>query len=332
METKEHIVTDAEGAAGRPFNTVHVIGLGAIGTVVATCLAKAGLAVHTYGGGHGSHRSLQTSYSDRVDQTDVFSHRCALPNVRTGDAVLIAVKWPHLLAVLEAIKPRLNCTNFLLCPQNGLVDRELAGLPNSGNIIPVVAHVAAECVTRGSIVVHTVPRLLVPNYSCFPSPRALENEGFTFMNEHDFSIAQRVKLLVACTSAKMALVGASIGEAFSDSCLRKELLAIAAEAAQVLILDAPGDRRLREEANRVLDLISSGNLVEATAMKSAYTSMHGDLNVRHQKTETSWLNGLIVRMGNVLGLRTSVNAAILASINERERRRPTVCDNRGGSV
>jgi len=126
----------------------------------------------------------------------------------------------------------------------------------------------------------------------------------------------------------MSLVGASIGEAFSDSRLRKELLAIAVEAAQVLILDAPGDGRLRAEANRVLDLISSGNLIKGTVMKSAYTSMHGDLNIRHQKTETPWLNGLIVRMGRVLGLGTPVNAAILASIDERERCRPAECTTR----
>jgi 2-dehydropantoate 2-reductase len=310
-----------EASPGEPLRTVHIVGLGAVGTVMGIALARAGVDVHTYRGNGPDVRRLRVSCHDRVLTVGVHHHARALPHVRGRDAVLIAVKWPHLRSALSLIAPRLTRDNPLLLPQNGLVDIELASIAARHHVAPVVVHVAARSVRRGVIVVHTRPKFLVPRALAVFSSAPLEREGFSFLDARNFAVAQRLKVLVACTSAPMALRGASIGEAFSDPQLRRELVAVAQEAATVLVAQAHDDRRFKREADRLIERMVEGSLVDRATMRCAYTSFHEDLNVRHLTTEARWLNGLIVRLGRRVGVPTPINASLVSKVKRIERRR-----------
>jgi 2-dehydropantoate 2-reductase len=311
-----------------PLSRVHVVGLGAVGTVMAMALARAGVDVHIYRGNGPDVRTLRVSYRGRVETIGVRHHSRSMPQVRGRDAVLISVKWPHLRSALSLIAPRLTRENPLLLPQNGLVDIELRSFAAQYHIAPVVVHVVARSVRRGAIVVHTGPKFLVPRPLALLGSVPLEREGFSFLDARHFAVAQRLKVLVACTSAAMALRGVSIGEAFGHKELRRELVAVAQEAATVLIAHAHGDRRLKQDAGLLIRRMIAGSLVPPAMMGSAYTSLHEDLNVRHQTTETRWLNGLIVRLGRQLGIATPINASIVSMVRQTERRRP-ICQPRG---
>jgi 2-dehydropantoate 2-reductase len=311
-----------EAIPAEPLKTVHIVGLGAVGTVMGIALVRAGVEVHTYRGNGPDVRTLRVSYHDRVETVGVRHHARALPNVRGRDAVLIAVKWPHLRSALSLIAPRLTRDNPLLLPQNGLVDIELASVAARHHVAPVVVHVAARSVRRGVIVVHTGPKFLVPHSLTVLGRVPLEREGFSFLHARNLAVAQRLKVLVACTSAPMALRGVSIGEAFGDVQLRRELVAVAQEAATVLIAHGRGDRRLKQDADLLIGRMTEGSIVDPATMRSAYTSLHEDLNVRHLATEARWLNGLIVRLGRRLGIPTPINASLLSRVRQTERGRP----------
>src|SRR5258708_2023678 len=97
-----------------PLSTVHVVGLGAVGTVMAIGLARAGADVHTYRSARGRVRILRAWYGDRMEAVRVTQHSRAFPTVRRHDAVLLALKWPHLQRVLSLIGPGLSGDNPLL--------------------------------------------------------------------------------------------------------------------------------------------------------------------------------------------------------------------------
>jgi 2-dehydropantoate 2-reductase len=312
--------TRDETVATVPIAVVHITGLGAVGTAMAIALARAGVEVHTYRGRGPDVRVLRASYGDRVERAVVRHHRCVEPVVRDGDAVLIAVKWPHLRRVLSRLAPSMTRDNPLFLPQNGLPDLELRSLAARRHVVPVVVHAATRSVCRGAIVVHTKPRFLMPHSAGVSSGASLEREGFAFLDARQFAVEQRLKMLVACTSAPMALRGASIGEAFADTALRGELVAVAREAAAVLVAHAHGDPRLKREADVLIRKMDTGSFVDTRLMRAAYTSLHEDLNERRAKTETPWLNGLIVRLGRRLGLPTHLNASIVSMVRQVERR------------
>lgn len=303
------------------FNTVHVVGLGAIGTLMAMGFAKAGIDVHIYDGDRRADATLQVFYGDHIDTVRVRKHTSDLPELGDGDAVVLAIKWPSLRNTLSRLIPRLTRNNFLLLPQNGLVCFELPWLTRQLQVVPVVVHVAARAVRRGFVAAHMRPRFLLPRFFKVSEYSRLEREGFSFLDAPQFSVQQRLKVLVACTSAPMALRGVSIGEAFSRPELRSELVTVACEASTVLLAYSQGNLLLKEEVHLLLKHLADGSLVDLSAMRSAYTSLHEDLNVRHSQTETDWLNGLVVRLGQQFGIPTPVNQAVVARVRALERRR-----------
>lgn len=293
---------------------VHVVGLGAVGTLLAVALAKAGFSVHTYGGTAAPRRCLTVRHAGREETVVVTDHPATLPHVQEKEAVIVAVKWPHLQTILSAIGPTLSSGNPLLLPQNGMVDVELRSFAKTLTLVPIVVHASALTIERGTVVANGNAEFLVRDDAPLPRTPNLEKEGFRFLPEREFRIAQILKLLIACTSAKMALRQMSIGAAFRDPYFRNELAAIAREAASVLATYYEGDPCLKSEADNLVQRIALGMLVDVDSLERAYTSLHYDLNVHHQETEAPWLNGFVNRLARHLRILAPLNNSILKEL------------------
>jgi 2-dehydropantoate 2-reductase len=307
--------------------TIHIFGLGAIGTLLGFGFAKAGLSVHTYAGGNSHVRHLTRRQVHQTDTVLVANHRIRLPRLQENDAVLVSVKWPHLEAALSSLSPFLHRASVLL-PQNGIVDDRAYGLPSHVQIVPIVVRASAKTIKRGIVATHGPIEFVMRNDAPLTSKTLLMKEGFRFVGAGEFRLAQVAKLLVACMGAKMALRRVSIGEAFRDEELRQELTEIVSEAASVLVSHSGGEAHFKAETDRVVASIRSGTLVDVNKMKYAYTSMHYDFNVRAQETEVQWLNGLVVNLANRLGMTAPLNSAVLQDLECRQDQRGSREDER----
>src|SRR5438105_1451563 len=133
-------------------STIHIVGLGAIGTLLGVAFTKAGLSVHTYSGGNSSVRRLTRRHNNQNDTVLVTNHRARIPQLQENEAVLVSVKWPHLKAALSSLSPFLHHTSVLL-PQNGIMDEEVLGLcSRQVEIIPVIVRASAKNLKRGTVV------------------------------------------------------------------------------------------------------------------------------------------------------------------------------------
>jgi len=299
----------------QPSVNVHVVGLGAVGTVLAAALAAAGFRVHTYKAGANDGAPLVVASPAHTQLTDVTWHGTDLPTVGDSDAVVVAVKWPYLERVIDTLAPRLTQSNPIILPQNGLVD-ECVRAPF--RCIPIVVHASAHVHTRGRVTIHTGPAFLVREMDHALPEELLRRAGFVALDNDAFAVAQRVKLLTASLSLKIALAGVTIGDAFSDRVFRNELVALVREGQRVFLADEPGDLNLITATDVLVDRVSTGQLVDSLAMHEAYPSLHYDLNVHRRTTEAAWLNGYIVRLGASMGIRTPLNIGILAELTARE--------------
>jgi ketopantoate reductase len=255
---------------------------------------------------------------EREEAAVVDNHRVMMPHVQEQEAVLVAVKWPQMQSVLSEIGPRISFSRPLLLPQNGLVDEELRGFASYHRLVPIIVHASAVSIEHGTVIANGNAQFLMPDDAPFPSSTSLEREGFRFLSAREFRLAQILKLLIACTSAKMALRRVSIGAAFRDPHIRGELAAIVKEAASVLVTHCDGDPHLKREIDDLVQRITSGTLIDVDSMESAYTSLHYDLNVRRQETEAPWLNGFVERLARRFRIDTPLNNSLLEELAHQQ--------------
>ncbi|WP_348673008.1 2-dehydropantoate 2-reductase [uncultured Abyssibacter sp.] len=313
---------------------VTVIGAGAVGTVLAAHLVRAGHAVKLVIRDEDV-PAMQSVRHLRVDRvTGGPPLTVDKPALATGvdldaaDAAFICVKHPDLRGVLDAFGDAVPAHCAVLPCQNGVgaTQRIRQRFPA---IEPVAATVMfnaqtlqplhARVTTEPTLLMRTADaRLLSLFRDTGLRVRRVRGEG-----------AAWGKLLINLANAICALTHATFHDVLHNADLRTCFLAALDEAVDVLdATDAP--YRLPASLpyaayRRMLQLTPSlalrASAFHRTASPHAYPSMVADM-LSARPTEVTQLNGEICRLGELCGRPTPINARITRMIQEREERLP----------
>ena len=286
-----------------------VMGAGAVGCYYGGMLARAGHAVtliarpqHVQAIQRDGLRMETRSFDEHV-KVGASADAAA---VEDADVVLFCVKSADTEPAGAQIKPCLKPGALVLCLQNGVdnADRLRTVLPPQ-QVSAVVVYVGCEMAGPGHLKHHGRGELVIE-----PSPiadalaQALAAAGVPTQVSPNVRGALWAKLILNCAHNAISAIsqlpygktaqGVGIREVMRD--VVEECVAVAqAEGVQL-----PGDPHA-----------SVQNIIDT--MPGQYSSTAQDL-ARGKKTEIDYLNGLVVRRGQALGIATPANRALWALV------------------
>lgn len=296
---------------------VLVLGTGAIGSLLAARLARAGAADVTIAGTWAE--ALETIRRDGItvkDDTGRWSARvaaAALSDVGQADFVLVLVKSPRTAAVAETAARALAPGGMIVTLQNGLGNREvLAAVAGADRVAIGVTTLGATLLGPGRV--RAAPGgIVIGAADAGPLARlghALQAAGMETETMPDIGRLVWRKLAASCSiNPVAALLGVANGVLVSSAEGRERLTAAAREVGAVA---AAKGIDLQEDAVALAMTVAS-----RTAGNRC--SMLQDLD-RGAPTEIDALCGAIVAEGQAVGVPTPVNAALWREVHEREAR------------
>jgi 2-dehydropantoate 2-reductase len=233
--------------------------------------------------------------------------------VQGANLVLFCVKSTDTESAGAQIRPYLLPDALVLCLQNGVdnADRLRTVLPPH-QVSAAVVYVATEMAGPGHVKHHGRGELVIePSAAGNAVAKALTAAGVPTEVSGNVRGALWTKLAINCAyNAVSAIAQRPYGEAVAGEGVKDvmrdvvdECLAVAkAEGVQL-----PGDVHA-----------AVGKIVES--MPAQYSSTAQDL-ARGKRTEIDYLNGLIVRRGEALGVKTPANRALWALVKLLEEKR-----------
>ena len=292
---------------------VAVMGAGAVGCYYGAMLARAGHEVvliarpqHVEAIARNGLR-LETAHFDESVRLAASPDASA---VEGADVVLFCVKSTDTESAGASIRPFLKADALVLCLQNGVdnADRLQAVLPQH-NVAAAVVYVATEMAGPGHVKHNGRGELvLAPSRSASVSSealaKALVGAGVPTEISRNVRGALWAKLTLNCAYNAVSAItqlpyGKTVAGAGIDAVTRDlvaECLAVAAAEG----VEMPGD-------------INAAVRKIAETMQSQYSSTAQDL-ARGKRTEIDYLNGFIVRRGEVLGVDTPANRVMWALV------------------
>jgi len=292
-----------------------VMGAGAVGCFYGGMLARAGLPVTLIGRTahvqaiHSQGLRLQTLSFDEV----VHPQASELPSaVADANVVLFAVKSTDTEAAGLQIRPHLQPGALVLCLQNGVdnAERLRAVLPGV-DVAAAAVYVATEMAGPGHLRHHGRGELIIE-----PSPRsaalaqALQAAGVPTQISAEVRNVLWAKLVINCAYNGLSAIGQiAYGALLQRPGLPQVLQDLVAECRAVAAADGvvlPDDLEVSVRAI-------------AHSMATQMSSTAHDLR-RGKPTEIDFLNGHIVRRGELLGVPTPVNRLLWAAVKLLEDR------------
>ena len=298
---------------------VLVLGTGAIGSLLAARLARAGAAEVTVAGTWSE--ALEIIRRDGItvrDDTGRWSARVTavtLSDVAAGQAdyVLVLVKSPRTAAVAETAARALAPGGMIVTLQNGLGNREtLAAVAGPDRVAIGVTTLGATLLGPGRV--RSAPgSIVIGAADAGPLARlvqALQAAGMETETMPDIGRLVWRKMAASCSiNPVAALLGVANGVLVSSADGRERLAAAAREVGAVA---AAKGIDLQEDAVALA-------LTVAARTAGNRCSMLQDLD-RGAPTEIDALCGAVVAEGRAVGVSTPVNAALLHEVHEREAR------------
>jgi 2-dehydropantoate 2-reductase len=293
---------------------VAVMGAGAVGCYYGGMLARAGHDVVLIA--RPQHVEAIARDGLRMD-TKTFNERVRLASstdpsaVQGADLVLFSVKSMDTESAGAEIRPHLGPGTLVLCLQNGVdnADRLRSVLP-AHQVAAAVVYVATEMAGPGHVRHHGRGELVIePSSASHTVAQALVAAGIPTEISDNVRGALWTKLVINCAyNAVSAIAQRPYGEAVQGEGVKDvmrdvvdECLAVAkAEGVQL-----PGD-------------VHAAVFNIAESMPSQYSSTAQDL-ARGKRSEIDYLNGLVVRRGEVLGIATPANRVLWALVKLLER-------------
>ena len=296
------------GAMSTPLN-ITVMGAGAVGCYFGGMLARAGHAVtlvarpqHVQAIARDGLRMEAVSFDEHV-RLAATSDVAAVAN---ADVVLFSVKSTDTEAAGAQIAPHLRPGALVLTLQNGVdnAERLRAVLPGV-EVAAAVVYVAAEMAGPGHLLHKGRGDLVVePSSGSTAFAQALVAAGVPTEISDNVRGALWSKLVLNCAfNAISAIVQLPYGKFVQGPgvpALMGDLVSECLAVAQAEGVAVPGDMGA-----------ACRKLIEA--MPGQYSSTAQDL-ARHKLTEIDYLNGLIVRRGEALGIATPANNAVWALV------------------
>jgi 2-dehydropantoate 2-reductase len=288
---------------------VAVMGAGAVGCYFGGMLARAGHAVTLIA--RPAHVQAVESAGLRME-TRTFDAQVRLSAstdpaaVRGADLVLFSVKSTDTEAAGAQILPHLAPGALVLCLQNGVdnADRLRTVLPPA-QVAAAVVYVATEMAGPGHVKHHGRGELVIePSASSAQVAQALVAAGVPTEISDNVRGALWLKLILNCAyNAVSAIAQRPYGENVQGEGVWDLMRDVVDECLAVARADGvnvPGDAHAAVR-----------KLVES--MPAQYSSTAQDL-ARGKRTEIDYLNGLVVRRGQALGLPTPVNRVLWALV------------------
>ena len=292
-----------------------VMGAGAVGCFYGGMLARAGLPVTLIGRAvhvqaiQSQGLRLQTLTFDDV----VRPQASELPSaVADANVVLFAVKSTDTEAAGLQIRPHLQPGALVLCLQNGVdnAERLRAVLPGV-DVAAAAVYVATEMAGPGHLRHHGRGALIIE-----PSPRsaalaqALQAAGVPTQISAEVRNVLWTKLVINCAYNGLSAIGQiAYGELLQRPGLPQVLDDLVSECRAVAAADGvvlPDDLEAQVAAI-------------ARSMATQLSSTAHDLR-RGKPTEIDFLNGHIVRRGELLGVPTPANRLLWAAVKLLEGR------------
>jgi ketopantoate reductase len=293
---------------------VTIVGRGAVATACAARLAAAGVHVVM----PESRRSsvILTSGSRTIEAPVAHS-----PHPRGSELLLFAVKAYQLEEKLRRYKRHVAETPVSIFLGNGLVNGW------RGLVAPAIFEGTVNLIENGHAELHSLTAIRSPvaaDKLGRPVMAALRDSlAFEPVAEDVFQLHKLKKFAIACTSARMALLGLTIGAALGDSDELDGLRAVAREALS--ILGTPYGAALYASSERLLDeAFLAWERPEARgALARAETSLHADLRRRSGSTEIDWLNGAVAVAARESQRPAPLNTFLAGAVRRLAERRLT---------
>ena len=285
------------------------MGAGAVGCYYGGLMARAGHDVVLIG--RPAHVEAMRANGLRIE-TRAFDEHVKVeastgPEAVAGaDLVLFSVKSGDTETTGADIRPHLKSDALVLCLQNGVdnADRLRTVLPPE-HVAAAVVYVATEMAGPGHVRHHGRGELVIePSPTSDAMAAALTAAGMPTQVSDNVRGALWMKLIMNCAyNALSAITQLPYGRVVEGEGAKDVMRDVVDEVLAVAAADGvtlPGDAHAG-----VAQLVKS--------MPAQFSSTAQDL-ARGKRTEIDYLNGLVVRRGEVLGIATPVNRTLWALV------------------
>lgn len=289
---------------------VAVVGMGAVGAVVAAGLASTGRAdvtacVRSPLGG------LRITRSDGAVESTVISEILDPAQVSAVEWVVLATKAHQTTGAAPWLERLCDTGTRVVVLQNGIEHVErVAPLTGAARVLPTVVEISAESPERGRIRLFDRPRIVVPESDDGAKFAALcEDSGITVTLTEDFVTAAWAKLCLNAANGAVTALTMRRMPVFANPRIARLGHALVEEARQVAA--ASGANLPEDMADRVIARLR-------TMPAESGSSMLWD-RLAGRPMEYDARNGAVVRVGARLGIPTPHNetvTALLEAISE----------------
>jgi 2-dehydropantoate 2-reductase len=293
---------------------VIVYGIGAIGGAIAARLALAGTNVigiarggmldeiYAQGG-----LNLVTSEQSTLVPMSVVAHPDDI-TWQEDDVVLLTMKSNDTEAALRALVGAGVQSQTIICAQNGVVN-EVMALRQFPNVVAMVMMMPAQYLKAGKVIAPGAPKTGLFDLGNFPSGtdkvptelvEALHTAGFDCDVRKDAMAGKYGKLLMNLGNIVEAALGKDARQGDWNKRARKEgEQVLKAAGIDYYTVDKDNPRR------------ALMNVAEVPGYTRVGSSSTQSLLRGTGEIETDYLNGEIVMLGRIHGVRTPVNAAFV---------------------
>ncbi len=302
------------------FQTVAVVGAGAVGSFFGAMLARAGHRVTLIG--RAAHvqaierDGLRLEMAGRVESIRMAASE-DLAALRGADLVLFSVKSTDTQTVASQIAPHLDPGALVVSLQNGVENAPTIARHVSQIVVPAVVYVATAMPAPGCVQHHGRGDLVIGALRAEAAPdeattQRLQDLADFFAAAHvpvrisdDVTAELWSKLMVNCAyNAISGLAQASYAQLAALPSIRALQQAVVREV--VALADAEGVQLPLQPALEAMERI-------AVAMPAQLSSTAQDM-ARSKPSEIDHLNGFVARRGRELGIPTPVNETLHALV------------------
>lgn len=322
---------------------ITVIGAGGIGGTVSAFLARAGEKV-TVVDRSVPHIEAIRSGGLLVDgvfgEQRVTFEKALFPEELKAPLgfVILAVKSQHTEDALAAISRLLSDRGNIVSLQNGVNERRIAEVVGPSRTIGAMVHMVADHVGPGHVTRFTEGEFYIGELDGRKTDRIQEIAAllskavptYTTTNIWGYLWAKQI---YSCLLVATALVDAPSSEILKPDWAKRIFVALMGEAVEVALAEGiileKYDRldptmmlvRKKEDLPRALQMLPSGSA-------KGNSGIWRDIKIRRRKTETEFLTGDVVRLGQRHGLPMTLNSQVAQMIKEiEEGERPMSWEN-----
>jgi 2-dehydropantoate 2-reductase len=344
-------MTASTDKPGKP--SAVVVGAGAIGSVLAATLWRAGVGVEVLTEPVEA-AELAAREGITVEGVGLGAGFTARPRVVSEaeglsegpDCVFLATKAIHVAAAARDVLPRLGPGSAVVVMQNGFCEEEVAGIVGPERVVSCTVRwgatltgpTASRRTSRGGFTVGRLNGRLDPEDTGLgDAARLLRECAPVELTSNVLGVRCAKLVLNACLTTLGAASGLGLGDILARRAGRRAFIRVATEAVDVFT--ALGVRlemmdgisvswlcvrperghilRQRLRAELVLRLIAS---LRGGIVSSSLQSLR-----RGEPTEIDYLNGHVVRKAGEVGVEVPANASLVRIVKEIERGERGIC-------